>query len=214
MKVSSTFFRSNEAIHSNSQGLLPWIEFRTTLSGLKGNAVKHFCFGRRGVRKMPVSPYARGIKAISRWLSEATPPELIASTIFESRRDSRLIRRFGVVSTMSLPCRVRSRWDRLDSTTSVPVASLTLSHGLIADVLPGRQTSGGTRVFSKKNASQRCLKGRPFDCWVACNRYLQNARPFMPENVSGLGRQGRWPWLLELMALQAGKAASIKDATE
>ena len=53
---------------------------------------------------MPLSPYAGGIKAISRWLSEATPPELVTtSTIFESRRDSRLNRRFGVDSTMSLP---------------------------------------------------------------------------------------------------------------
>ncbi len=101
---------------------------------------------------MSVSPYAGGIKAISRWLSEATPPELIASTIFESRRDSRLIRRFGVVSTMSFPGRVRSRWNRSDSTTSVPVASLALSHRLIADVPPGRQSRGGTPVFQAKKS--------------------------------------------------------------
>ncbi len=123
---------------------------------LSGQRREGFFVGRRGVCKMSVSPYAGGIKAISRWLSEATPPELIASTIFESRRDSRLIRRFGVVSTMSLPGRVRSRWDRSDSTTSVPVASLALSHRLIADVPSGRQSRGGTPFFSKKNPSRRC----------------------------------------------------------
>ncbi len=84
MKVSSPFFRPKVAIRSNKQGQWPWFEFHTTLSGLNGNAVKHFCFGRRGVRKMPVSPYAGDITASSRWLSVATPPESIASTIFES----------------------------------------------------------------------------------------------------------------------------------
>ncbi len=51
---------------------------------------------------------------------------------------------------MSLPGRVPFRWDRLDSTTSISVASLTLSHQLIADVLPGRQTKGGILIFSQK----------------------------------------------------------------
>ncbi len=117
-----------------------------------GQRREGFFVGRRGVHKMLVSPYAGGIKAISRWLSGATPPELIASTIFESRRDSRLIRRFGVVSTMSLRGRVRSGWDRSVSTTSVPVASLALSHRLIADVLPGRQARRGTPVFLAKKS--------------------------------------------------------------
>ena len=46
--------------------------------------MKDFSLGKQKGRKTRVSSHAGGITAISRWLSEATPPELIAPKIFES----------------------------------------------------------------------------------------------------------------------------------